>query len=93
MEAFIGSYLIAVFNLFLFLIFSLARKRKREREKERESETQCLPFLLQHPDGYSCERERDRQDEMETGTEKVFHSQMKPNEERQLLYRLTTQTQ
>lgn len=39
------------------------------------------------------EEERDRQDEIETGTEKVFHSQMKPNEERQLLYRLATQTQ
>jgi len=49
--------------------------------------------MLQLADGYCSEREKEREDMIETGTEKVFHSQMKANEEWQLLYRLATQTQ
>lgn len=68
-----------VFNLFL---------------RERDIEAMWLRnplFLLQLADGY-C-REREREDMIETGTEKVLHSQMKANEEWQLLYRPATQTQ
>lgn len=70
---------------FNFLCFS-----KRERDIEAMWLRNPL-FLLQLADGYCSERERE--DMIETGTEKVLHSQMKANEEWQLLYRPATQTQ